>query len=300
MEFNILKVVFTLELKDDIADPYLLFDIRRDFAEVFRRASGCGRRECVRCENTAECPYQQIFSQAMLSDPSALRRFQKPPLPFVFDLPVLGPAPNSGEHCEISLILAGIAVNHVHHFLDAVVSLLERPAFTGRHPFSLELIESEDHFGNRQLIARQGSGAILDHFIILSMDDLAKEPGLSPCELNLTFLTPLRIIKDGHPLRELTFSALAMALLRRMSAVAFYYCYLDLDLDYKYLSRESREVGISFGGLNWIEWGRNLGGIMGSVTFAGNLTDFHPLLLFGQYFHAGKGCAYGLGRFRLK
>ena len=31
-----------------------------------------------------------------------------------------------------------------------------------------------------------------------------------------------------------------------------------------------------------------------------DLTDFHPFLLFGEYFHAGKGATYGLGRYRLE
>jgi hypothetical protein len=37
MEFNFLKLVFTLTLADDIDAPYLLFGIRTDFAEIFRR-----------------------------------------------------------------------------------------------------------------------------------------------------------------------------------------------------------------------------------------------------------------------
>ncbi|HEX9079540.1 MAG TPA: CRISPR system precrRNA processing endoribonuclease RAMP protein Cas6 [Desulfuromonadaceae bacterium] len=299
MEFNFLKVVLTLELKADIADPYLLFEIRRDFAEAFRRAVGCRRPQCTPCENAAECPYRQVFSQDMLSDPTVLRRFQKPPLPFVFDLPLLPSAPNSGEQCEIGLVLAGIAANYVRHFLAAVTALVEGPASPLSRLFSLEMMETCDHSGNRQLIARRGEKPLLDRFFIIAMDDLAKEPDIPAHEVKLTFITPLRIIKDGHPLRELTFSSLAMALLRRMSAIAFYYCYLDLDLEYKLLSMQSREIGISARGLKWIDWGKNLGGIMGSATFTGNLADFHSLLLFGQYFHAGKGSAYGLGRYRL-
>ncbi len=144
------------------------------------------------------------------------------------------------------------------------------------------------------------SKAALDRFFVLSLEGLEKSAILPADELRLTFATPLRIIKDGRPLRELSFSALVMSLLRRMSAIAFYYCYLDLDLDYKWLSRQSREIGISSNGFSWVEWDRNLSGIIGSGTFTGNMAEFQRILLFGEYLHAGKGAAYGLGRYHLE
>ena len=61
------------------------------------------------------------------------------------------------------------------------------------------------------------------------MDGLEKTSVLPVDQIALNFRTPLRIIKDGRPLRELSFSALIMPLLRRMSAIAFYYCYLDME-----------------------------------------------------------------------
>jgi hypothetical protein len=139
----------------------------------------------------------------------------------------------------------------------------------------------------------------LARFYVLSLEGLEKSAILSADELSLTFVTPLRIIKDGRPLRELSFSALLMPLLRRMSAIAFYYCYLDLDLDYKWLSRQSQEIGSNSNGLSWVELDRNLSGITGSGTWTGNMTEFQRILLFGEYLHAGKGAAYGLGRYHL-
>jgi hypothetical protein len=49
VEFNFLKLIFTLTLADDIADPYFLFGIRAEFAEVFRRVTGCDRARCLKC-----------------------------------------------------------------------------------------------------------------------------------------------------------------------------------------------------------------------------------------------------------
>jgi CRISPR/Cas system endoribonuclease Cas6 (RAMP superfamily) len=299
VEFNFLKLVFTISLGADIADPYLLFNIRADFAEIFRKIIGCDRSGCEKCARTMECPYHQIFSQAISSDPSAQKRFQKPPLPFVFDLPLLPPAPNRGCKCEIGLTLAGMATNHVVHFLEVVVFMFGHQKSRWSRFAKADKIESIDYLGNRVIISQNGSRAALDRFYVLSMEGLEKSVILAADTVNLTMVTPLRIIKDGRPLRELSFSALVMSLLRRMSAIAFYYCFLDLDLDYKWLSRQSHEIGIVDNGCSWEEWDINLSGIVGSATFSGNLAEFHRVLLFGEYFHAGKGAPYGFGCYRL-
>ena len=300
MEFNFLKLVFTLTINADITDPYRLFGIRADFAEYFRRVTGCDFGDCEKCPSELDCPYRQIFSQAMHSDPSAIKRFQKPPLPFVFDLPLLQPALNRGGGCEIGLTLAGLAVNHVVHFLDAVGFMFGHQESRWTDVAEVVKIESVDNLGNRTIISQNGSRAALDRFYVFSLEGLKKSLLLPTDELRLTLTTPMRIIKDGRPLRELSFSALVMSLLRRMSAIAFYYCYMDLDLDYKWLSRQSQEIGISNNGFSWVEWEKKLSGIIGSGTFTGNMAEFQHILLFGEYLHAGKGAAYGLGCYQLE
>jgi CRISPR-associated endoribonuclease Cas6 len=236
----------------------------------------------------------------MHSDPSAIKRFQKPPLPFVFDLPLLQPARIGWGGCEIGLTLAGFAVNYVVHFLDAVGFMFGHQESRWTDVAEVVKIASVDYLGNRAIISQNGSKVPLDRFYVLSLEGLEKSSNLSTDELRLTFATPLRIIKDGRPLRELSFSALVMSLLRRMSAVAFYYCYQELDLDYKWLSRQSQEISIRDNGFIWVEWDKKISGIIGSGTFTGNIAEFQRVLLFGEYLHAGKGAAYGLGRYRLE
>jgi hypothetical protein len=42
-----------------------------------------------------------------------------------------------------------------------------------------------------------------------------------------------------------------------------------------------------------------LHGLLGTLSFAGHLAPFLPLLRMGQYVHIGAGTAFGLGRYRL-
>jgi hypothetical protein len=300
MEFNFLKLIFTLEMEEDIADSHLLFAIRTDFAAIFRNAVGCERENCVKCSVATDCPYDQIFSQAISANSSAVKRFQKPPLPFVFDLPSLPPFPNREGSTEIGLTLVGLAVNHVRLFLEAVRFMFGHHDSRWTEVASVVKIESVDYLCNRTVISQNGSRAAFDRFLVLSLEGLEKSAFLSTDSVSLKIDTPLRIVKDGHALRELSFSALAMALIRRISTLAFYYCYMEMDLDYKSMSRQSQEICISNNGFRWTEWDNGISGIIGSGTFTGPIVEFHPFLLLGEFLHVGKGASYGLGRFRLE
>jgi hypothetical protein len=43
-----------------------------------------------------------------------------------------------------------------------------------------------------------------------------------------------------------------------------------------------------------------LGGIVGEITYTGNLEPFIPLLRAGEILHAGKNTSFGLGRYTIK
>lgn len=283
----------------DAADPYLLFGMRTMFADSFRRAVGCDSPSCGNCPRILACPYQEVFAQAISTDPAAVKRFQKPPLPFVFDVPILPPPPNSGRTVEIGLTLAGRATHHAKLFLDAVVILFRHWHVHGKVAATVVKVESVDHAGNRSVVADQGGEIALGRLSLLSLVGLQQSAVLSPDTIDLSLTTPLCLLKDGRPQREFSFTALVRTLLRRMSAISYYYGGIDLELDYKWLSSQSMEIAAGENDFRWVEWNRSLYGIVGRGTFAGVLTDFHHVLLFGEYFHAGKGAAYGLGCYRL-
>ena len=58
----------------------------------------------------------------------------------------------------------------------------------------------------------------------------------------------------------------------------------------------------------WYDWERysarqetrmKMGGILGRVTFSGDLTEFMPYLLLGGHLHVGKGTSFGLGKYEI-
>ena len=43
----------------------------------------------------------------------------------------------------------------------------------------------------------------------------------------------------------------------------------------------------------------SLGGVTGTVTYEGDLSDFIQLLRLGEYVHVGKGTSFGLGKYEI-
>lgn len=305
MEFSFVKLVITLQLHADVTDPLALFALRSGFEAAFREEVGCGRPDCADCPSASECPYHRTFARPLSTDPAALRRFQKPSLPFVFDIPRLSPLPSRGTAVELGLTILGEATQHVSTYVAALRRLFRTGGPRFRVPASIARVESVAGGGIRHCI-QAGDGALtLEGMGLLSLEGLEQCAVATPRTLALTFVTPLRLVHEGRPLLRLSFSALARALMRRVSSLAYYYGGVELDYDYKWLARESELVESDTAGLQWVDWGGTSPGgracgLLGRASFRGDLTDFQPFLLFGEHVHLGKGAAYGIGAYRIE
>ena len=115
----------------------------------------------------------------------------------------------------------------------------------------------------------------------------------------MEFVTPLKLVQDGKVVSSLTFSLFARALMRRASAMAYYYGGTELPLDFRSLAYLSESVLCASSGMRLVRWGSRVTGMTGRATFTGALTDFHLLLLMGSSMHLGKGAPFGQGAFLL-
>ena len=96
-------------------------------------------------------------------------------------------------------------------------------------------------------------------------------------------------------------------LIRRLMTLSFFHCGYELEIDYKGLvERSNQNIQKLDENIHWVDWSRYshrqdtemmLGGVIGSVTFKGNLNEFLPILSLGEYIHIGKGTAFGLGKY---
>lgn len=136
--------------------------------------------------------------------------------------------------------------------------------------------------------------------VILSDQGALQSRALSPDQVSIEFVSPLRLLKHGRPVRQLPPSLVLRSLMRRISALVYYYGGMELELDFKWLARQSATVIAKDTALEWKDNGRCPSGLLGSTTLAGDLSDFHYFLAMGEYLNIGKGAPFGFGKFVLR
>lgn len=299
MDIAFVRLVISLRMEAEVADPFALFAIKSDFEEAFLQAAPCRSRGEGSCRDAIGCPYHHAFAQELSHDPAALKRFQKPSVPFVFDFPILPSSPVRGKRVDIGLTLVGNATHFIPFYLAALRLLLRR----GGIPAAIVGVDSLDYGGARYRIAEGEESVNPGRVVYLSFQGMTEAALLPPDELSLAIVTPLRILQEGRPLRDLSFSSFIRPIMRRVSSLAYYYGGVELPFDFKWLARKSESVAGDTDALQWVNWGRGrqgLAGLLGRVTFKGGVADFLPFLLTGEYLHVGKGASYGLGCYRVE
>ena len=304
MDVTFVRLLLTIRLEGACRAPSLFAAIKGGFEEALRRAAACRCDERGSTSSAANCAFHHAFGRALTPDPAALKRFQKPSAPFVFTLPQLSsPLPNRGQAVPLGLTLVGTAANHVAVYLDAVKRLFGAGNRSGLPCATVVRVESRGYGESRHLV-REGEGALrLDLLEQLSLNGLVEGLPLVPREMTVEFLTPLRLLHEGRPVRDLSFSAFIRPLMRRASSLAYYYGGVELDHDFRWLAAQSEGVEcttrLRWAGREVESRGALADGLIGELTFRGELADFAPFLLFGEYVHLGKGAPFGLGAYRV-
>ena len=123
--------------------------------------------------------------------------------------------------------------------------------------------------------------------------------------VRINLRTPLRIKDNGDLVTKIEFHHLARSLMRRASSMMIFHHGTNLEIDYTGLSERSRNIKRTKDLTEWYELERfsrrqggkmKMGGVLGEVTYEGDLGEFLPLLEFGRWAGAGKGSVFGLGQ----
>jgi hypothetical protein len=281
------------------------------FRGVFGRAlkevvCALKRQECPTCLLRLQCVYTQVFE--FLPDPSTPGR-PPPSHPFVIEPPLTPQTHFSpGQQFDFTLLLFGPANQYLPYFVYAfeqmgIIGIGKR--LKGRRArFRLLSVSSAAgqavyQASNRSLAAAEPVNLTLEKFA------LAKPAG---SELTMELLTPLRLKFQNRLQAELPFHVLLRAALRRISVLFACFGNGEPSLDYKGLIARAQAVAVARSSLCWFDWERYshrqdsamlLGGLVGRVSYAGDLTEFVPLLKFAEKVHLGKATTFGLGKIRM-
>ena len=125
--------------------------------------------------------------------------------------------------------------------------------------------------------------------------------------VTLEFLTPLRLKVKGDLVTRLTFPVFFERLAERLSLLTALYGNNGTQPDLTSLMALAQEIKVDEDKLRWYDWERysarqqramKLGGLRGSITFAGDFSPFMPYLRLGEQVNVGQGTSFGLGRMR--
>lgn len=298
MEFNLVD----LKIKVRFQKPDLLALNLSGHGGTF--AASCKDAVCTRvsiacnlCPERNGCHWHAVFGQILSADPAALKRHQKPPLPFIFSFPFSSEQIGTTDTIECGLVVVGRAIHCIDMLLKGFAEFLKRDSadVTGE----IIQVSASGYQGESTCL---GDGTDIYHAAnlqVLSAEVLQEWSPLDCSRIDIRLLSPLRFILNGRQCRRFDFSHFARSLMRRVSSLAYYYCDYSFNSDFKLLSGIADAVECIADNFCYESMNRPVSGITGSGGFVGELDELLPFLTLGRYLHAGKGAAYGMGRYEL-
>ncbi len=127
--------------------------------------------------------------------------------------------------------------------------------------------------------------------------------------LTIRFLTPTRLVDDGHPLHRPLFRPLFQRLLERLSSLWEEYGGQELPIDYTDLMARAAVVRLVDDETTWLtvrgystrqRAPKQLDGFVGRATYEGAFGPLLPWLVWGEQTHVGKDAVKGCGLYRVE
>lgn len=319
--FTFAKFRFTIRAMEETSLPvYKGAVFRGGFGYAFKKIVCIQRtkKECSECLLHRRCVYSYIFETAPPEDTKVLRLYRAIPHPFVIEPPLDDTRViKQGDRLSFNLILIGKAVDYLPYFILTFTELGKQGIGRDRGKFILEKVECLDVTGEGNTIYNSEKEVLQNDYPLLEASRLNHAENLSVrkadkednSQVELRFLTPLRVRFDGRITHNIEFHVIFRNLLRRVSSLLYFHCGRELECDYKAYIEEAEKIKTVSNRLQWFDWERystrqkqkmTLGGVLGTAKYEGNLKPFLPFLKLGEYIHVGKGTSFGLGKYRMK
>jgi len=310
-KFRCLRLSVLATVEETICLPaYQGSALRGAFGYALRNAVCVVRnRECPECLLKSGCVYSYAFETPPPSGSEMLRKYTSVPHPFVLN-PMTGEKGlyKPGMTLKFGMTLVGRAAEYVPYFVFAFMKMGERGMGKGRGKFRVTRIDVLDSSGS-PVEAVYENEILKSPETVLTDEDVRELARAAPSDrISLTFLTPLRVRYQDRFCREIQFHILIRSLLRRLSSLLYFHCGERLDIPFKEIIERAESVKLTRNETRWYDWERfsgrqkrriKMGGVVGTVSYEGDITEFLPLLIAGAWVNVGKGTSFGLGNFEL-
>lgn len=266
-----------------------------------RLACVTGHADCKACPQYRRCQYTTLFEPP--PPEQTYRRYSEIAAPAVIEAPE-ALALEPGQPWSFDLVLLGPALASMPLILLAWQQALQRGV---GEPAGRAVLTAVTHDGHPLLDER---GHLVPQAGSERLGPLPTWSRRGVPAVRLTFLTPLRIKRQGQVLRpqDLRAADLLMAVLRRCADTCEQHLGMALQADFAGLRQVAQTVTLTQT-LRWRDWDRYsnrqgrhmpLGGLVGTVTLQGEgLRHFWPLLHLGQMLHIGGKATFGLGHYHI-
>lgn len=282
------------------------------FGRTFRKmVCTQGSIDCRECTLNVVCPYPYSFETAPFESAEQFQAFDDVPKPFVVDPLGTQGEYHRGESFAFQLTLIGRAIDYLPYFLVCFRDLGEIGIGKKRGRFRLTQVLTDSresvYDSDTQMVHTFDNALSFAEIRRAAVSSLAARFG-SLKSLTLNLLAPTRLTHEGKVMNELPFHIFWRHLIERISALAYFHCGESLDLDFKGLMENAKTVETTETSLEWKDWTRQatrqdqkfqIGGLVGNVTYAGELAMFMPFVVLGELLHLGNNAMFGLGKYRI-
>jgi hypothetical protein len=266
---------------------------------------------CLHCDLSNECVYSYLFRTSPPEDTEVLSTLTAVARPFVIEPPPSAPKSfEAGERIVFHVVLIGRAVAYIPYFVFAFQQLGSAGLGRARSRFRLERVTDLGPRG-KSVVFQATDGFLRGSS--RNVDARVLERGaetLSTERLDLAFITPTRLKHHGElAWHGPPFHVLIRRLLDRVSSLSYFHCGNRWDIDFKAWIEQAKQVKATDVATTWADWERysgrqdrriKMGGLVGPITYTGDLGPFRGLLALGTLVHVGKGTVMGNGRFVIK
>jgi len=256
---------------------------------------------CSACMVRSSCIYRYIFEGVAPQNRTIMRLYPYVPQPFVILTELDEPAHVSeGNAWKFGLRLFGRAIDHFPYIAYALMELGKNGLGKERIKFNIEKIIQAD---NPNPIFESGSNRISTlkrQYLQVDYENLRRT------SITIQFLTPARLRIGGNEARKVNFSEIIRSAIRRLTILTYFYGIPSADIvKTSELVGKSTKIVTKRDETKWFEFERysgrqsrkiSLGGLVGKISFAGELGQFYPILAFTQITNIGKATSFGFGR----
>ena len=259
-------------------------------------------------KSTAPALYGELFGDTSANGKSDI------PKPFVLRSPSDKlHTYSAGSSLQCELLLIGYAVNHLSVCICAMDHLGRQGLGKARGKLSLSQVDAVSPDQSLSPIYRAAEQRWQPPPpVITGADIIAAHNTHPPQTITLAFQSYVRLKHNNQLVhRPPPFQLLFSRILGRLSMLAWLFhdvVLLDDAAKHDFLE-QAGNIDISASTLHWQDWIRysgrqqklmKFGGLLGEISYRGDLAPFMPYLALGEWLHVGGKTSFGLGQYQIK